>query len=244
MITFLSRVRVNQTQTRLKPQFMEAAMKFLVVLVLVSSLVLLGPVAARAETDRIDAATQILDQMPGQIPAFVLNHAKGIAVIPGEVKAGFIFGGEVGGGVLVRRLPKGGWSTPALISIAGGTFGFQIGGEVRDIVLVLNSSRSVDLIENGTLNLGGDASIVAGPVGGDYAVTTQSPDVYSYVRSFGAFAGATVGGSALSMDLNANRSLYGVSDPLRVRPVTVPASSKRFTCAVSRATGVRSKACS
>lgn len=99
--------------------------------------------------------------MPGKIPASVLDNAKGIAVIPGELKGGFIFGGELGGGVLVSRLPDGSWSPPAFISVAGGSFGLQIGGETRDIVLVFNTARSMDFIENGKVNLGGDASVAA-----------------------------------------------------------------------------------
>jgi lipid-binding SYLF domain-containing protein len=104
------------------------------------------------------------------IPAYVLDNAKGIAVIPGELKAGFIFGGEAGGGVLVSRLPNGTWSPPAFISIAGASFGLQIGGEARDIVLVFNTPRSMDFIENGRIKLGADASVAAGPVGANGSV--------------------------------------------------------------------------
>jgi lipid-binding SYLF domain-containing protein len=219
-------------------------MKFFVVPVLISSFLLFAPIGAKAEMGRIDAATQVLDQLPGMIPAPVLKHAQGIAIIPGALKAGFIFGGELGSGVLVRRLQGGSWSPPAMISLVGGTFGLQIGGEVRNIVLILNSRRSVDYIENGTLNLGGDVGVVAGPVGGDFGVgTAVAPDVYAYVSSFGAFAGATVEGSSLSMDWGANRDLYGVSDPLRLRLASVPGPVRNFSCALASVTGSRAKFC-
>ena len=182
--------------------------------------------------------------MPGRIPAYVLENAKGIAVIPGELKAGFIFGGELGGGVLVSRLPDGSWSPPAFISVAGASFGLQIGGEARDIVLVFNTVRSMDFIENGRVKLGGDASVTAGPVGADAGVTTDIPEIYSYVRSVGAFIGATVEGSVLSFDFDANRDLYGISDPLKMQARAIPEPARRFSCVVARATGAPSKLCS
>jgi lipid-binding SYLF domain-containing protein len=195
------------------------------------------------EIDRVEAATRVFEGVVGGIPAPVLANAKGIAIIPSELKAGFIFGGELGRGVLVTRDPKGSWSPPAFIPVAGGSFGLQIGGEARDIVLVFNTARSVDLIENWRLKLGGDASVTAGPVGGDFAVTSDIPEVYSYVRSFGAFIGATVEGSVLSFDLDANRDFYGVSDPLKARAAAIPEPARRLGCSVARATGAPSEVC-
>jgi lipid-binding SYLF domain-containing protein len=135
-------------------------MRYFGVAVLVSSVLLFGlPVANAAPTpgeiNRIEAATRVFNEMPGRIPTHVLDNAKGIAVIPGELKAGFIFGAELGRGVLVSRLPDGNWSPPALISLAGASFGLQIGGEARDIVLIFNTARSMDYIENGRIKLGG-----------------------------------------------------------------------------------------
>ncbi len=223
-------------------------MKNFVVAVLIGIFLLSGVVCVQAqpapgEMDRMDAATRVFNDVLGMIPASVLDGAQGIAIIPGEVKAGFIFGGELGRGVLVTRDQKGTWSPPAFISVAGVSFGLQIGGEARDIVLVLNTPMSVAAIENGTLNLGGDVLVVAGPAGGGVAVATPVPAVYSYVRSFGAFIGATVEGAALSLDVGANRDFYGVSDPLRVTARGIPEPARRLTCSLSRATGSRSKFC-
>ena len=224
-------------------------MKYFVVPVLLSFFLLIGPVAAMAEPtpgeiNRIEAATRVFNQMPGMIPSPILDNAKGIAVIPGELKAGFVFGAELGGGVLVSRLPDGSWSPPAFISIAGASFGFQIGGEARDIVLVFNTARSMDFIENGRIKLGGDASVAAGPVGGGFAITTDIPEVYSYVRSVGAFIGVTVEGSVLSFDFDSNRDLYGMPDPLRGQARVIPEPARRFSCVVARGTGAPAKACS
>ncbi len=224
-------------------------MKYFLVPGLIGLLFFLGPVGAKAqptsgEMNRVEAANRVFNDVLGQIPAPVLTNAKGIAIIPGEVKAGFIFGGELGQGVLVRRASHGGWSPPAFISVAGGSFGLQIGGEARDIVLVFNTERSMDFIENGRLNLGGDASVTAGPVGGDFAVTSDIPEVYSYVRSFGAFLGATVNGSVLSFDFDANRNFYGVSDPLRMQAKAIPEPARRLDCTVAGATGASLRVCS
>jgi lipid-binding SYLF domain-containing protein len=223
-------------------------MKYLVTPVLVSFFLLFGSAVAKAEPTpgeiaRIEAANRVFEEMPARVPAYVLKTAKGIAVIPGELKAGFVFGGEAGGGVVVSRLPNGSWSPPAFISIAGASFGLQIGGEARDIVLIFNTARSMDFIENGRIKLGGDASVTAGPVGAGAGVTTDVPEIYSYVRSFGAFIGATVEGSVLSFDFNANRDLYGIVDPLKMKVRAIPQPARRFSCAVARATGAPAKHC-
>jgi lipid-binding SYLF domain-containing protein len=220
------------------------AVPVLIGLFLLSGVLAIQAVPALGQTDRMEAATRVFNAALGGIPAPVLKGAQGIAIIPGEVKAGFIFGGELGQGVLVARDSKRSWSPPAFISVAGASFGLQIGGEARDIVLVFNTPMSVAAIENGTLNLGGDVSVVAGPAGGDVAVGTPIPAVYSYVRSSGAFIGATVQGTALSLDVGANRDFYGVSDPLRMAARAIPEPARRFTCSLSRATGSRSKFCS
>ncbi|MGA2228970.1 MAG: lipid-binding SYLF domain-containing protein [Syntrophobacteraceae bacterium] len=223
-------------------------MKYFVVPVLVS-LVLLGSSVANAaptsrEINRVEAATRVFEQMPGKLPASVLDNAKGIAVIPGELKGGFIFGGEIGGGVLVSRLTDGSWSPPAFISVAGGSFGLQVGGETRDIILVFNTARSMDFIENGKVNLGGDASVAAGPLGADMGVTSDIPEVYSYASDFGAFIGAAVEGTVLSFDSDANRDMYGIADPLKMQATVIPEPARRFSCVVAGATGAPAEMCS
>ncbi len=223
-------------------------MKYIPVAVLSGLLFLLGPIAAMAEPspgaiNRLQAATRVFNEALEMIPAPVLADARGIAIIPGEVKAGFIFGGEAGQGVLVARTPDGTWSPPAFITVAGGSFGLQIGAEARDVVLVLNSPRSVQMIENGRLDLGGDVSVAAGPIGTGVAVTTETPDAYAYVNSAGAFIGATVQGSVLSFDFSANQNFYGVSDPLNMQARAIPDPAKKFDCMLSGATGIPAETC-
>jgi len=229
----------------------EFEMKYFLLRVLIGLFVIVGPVVAKAapspgEIDRVEAATRVFNGVMGQIPAPVLANARGIAIIPGELKAGFIFGGELGQGVLMTRSPKGSWSPPAFISVAGGSFGLQIGGEARDIVLVFNTVRSMDYIENGRIKLGGDVAVTAGPVGANAGVTTDMPEIYAYIKSAGAFIGATVEGSVLSFDFNSNRDFYGIPDPLRmeIKVKEIPEPARRFSCAVARYTGTSTKFCS
>lgn len=223
-------------------------MKYFLLSVLAGSLLLSRPVATKAvpspdEMNRIQNATAVFDQMPAMIPRYVLRHALGIAVIPGVLKAGFVFGGEIGGGIMVARLPDRSWSAPSFISLAGASFGFQIGGEVRNIVLIFNTPQAVRAAENGNLKLGAGASVTAGPMGAGFGANTVMPAVYSYVSSAGAFVGATVQGSVLSIDYGANRDLYGMADPLSISATAAPGPARNFVCVVARATGASTRVC-
>jgi lipid-binding SYLF domain-containing protein len=206
------------------------------------------PVTANAvpstdEISRIQYATAVFDQMPKTIPPYLLRHARGIAVIPGALKAGFIFGGELGRGVMVARLPDGRWSAPSFISLTGASFGFQIGGEVRNIVLIFNTPQAVAAAENGSLKLGVGASIAAGPIGAGFGANTVMPAVYSYVSGAGAFIGATVNGSVLSIDYGANQNIYGMADPLSMSAMAAPGPARNFVCVVARASGAPNRVC-
>jgi lipid-binding SYLF domain-containing protein len=224
-------------------------MKYYMVPFSVGFFLLFCPAAAKAEPTsgeirRIEAAIRVFNELPGKVPSDILNDAKGRAVIPGAFRAGFIYGVELGGGVIVSRLPDGSWSPPAFISLAGASFGFQIGAEARDVVLIFNTAGSMEHIENGWLKLGADVSVAAGPVGGNVGATTDLPEVLSYRSSVGAFIGATVEGSLLSFDFGANRDLYGVPDPLKMKANRgIPDSALRFSCAVGRATGAPAGVC-
>lgn len=226
----------------------EIKMRYFWVPLSVGFFFLFCPSAAKAEPtpreiNRIEAATDVFNELPGKIPSNILSNAKAIAVIPGVIRAGFIYGAALGGGVIVSRLPDGSWSSPAFISLGGANFGLQIGVELRDYVLVFNTVRSMEYIENGWLKLGGDASVAAGPVGGNVEVSTDLPEVYSYRNSFGAFIGATVEGSLLSIDFGSNRDLYGIPDPLKMEAKQIPGPALRFTCAVAKATGAKAGVC-
>lgn len=178
------------------------------------------------------------------IPATLLDDAYAIAVIPEVLKIGFILGGRRGEGLLVVRTPEREWSNPAFITLTGGSFGFQAGVQSTDVILVFKNRRSVDDMVNGTITLGADAAIAAGPVGRRGEAATDShlkAEIYSYSRSKGLFAGVSLEGAALRIDNNANADYYGREDldtatifsDLNLRR---PASAKKFIQTLNRYT--------
>ena len=150
-----------------------------------------------------------------QIPARILSNARGVAIIR-VFKGGFIFSGKGGQGVLVARTSNG-WSGPSFIGLGGAGWGLQAGGEMTDFIFVLNNDRAVRAFSrDGNLKLGADLSAAAGPWGRDLqgAVTTTAA-VYTYSRSKGLFAGASLEGAVIATQKTANDRYYGQSAPAR-----------------------------
>jgi SH3 domain-containing YSC84-like protein 1 len=143
------------------------------------------------------------------IPPSVLRHAKGLAIMS-VVKAGIIFSGKGGKGVVVARTGHG-WSGPSFIATGGAGWGAQIGAEVTDFVFVLNNNAAVRAFSRGgNITLGADASVAAGPMGRDAQVgVAPTAAIYSYSRSKGAFAGVAVEGAVLVTQKEENARYYG-----------------------------------
>jgi lipid-binding SYLF domain-containing protein len=143
----------------------------------------------------------------------MLNNAEGIAIFPGMIKGGFILGVNYGKGVLLVRKADRTWSAPVMVTMGGGSVGFQAGVQSADIVLVFATPKSLQGILNGQkVTLGADASVAVGPVGRQANAGTDArlgAEIYSYARSRGLFAGVSVGGADLSIDDNADSVLYG-----------------------------------
>jgi len=175
-----------------------------------------GQVMANSSLDqRIDAATDVIEemaQMPEKaIPPSLLSSAYAVAVIPSTLKAGFMLGGSYGKGILVVRQADGRWSNPAFLTLGAGSFGFQIGAQSSDIILVFKNRKSIDNIYKGKLTLGGDANVAAGPVGRHTSAATDGrlkAEIYSYSRNRGLFAGVSLEGAWLRMDKKANSAYY------------------------------------
>jgi lipid-binding SYLF domain-containing protein len=197
--------------------------------------------AGAREEGRLLTATEVLDEvqaMPDQrIPDALLSRAYGIAVIPDVTKVAFIFGGRHGNGVLVvRDKLSSPWSNPAFISLTGGSWGFQIGAQSSDIILVFTTKTGIEGIAGGKLTLGADASVATGPVGrqGSAATDVQfNAEIYSYARTRGAFAGIALDGSVISIDRSANAALYGkgavtASEIFSGQSPAAPATAQRF----------------
>ena len=153
-----------------------------------------------------------LQSMPDlQIPDQLLARAEGIVILPANVKVGFIFGARFGSGVLLVRNTERQWSNPVFVNSGGGSWGFQAGGQVADIVLVLTTRQSVEGITDGKLTLGADASAAAGPVGRTAMASTSltfDSEVYAYSRSKGLFAGVSLEGNGIFISKKGNRSFY------------------------------------
>lgn len=169
---------------------------------------------ARAdEQGTVDNCASIIRDFRGlpekRIPRSVLRRAKGLAIIS-VVKAGIIFSGKGGKGVIVTRTPKG-WSGPSFIATGGAGWGPQIGAEVTDFVFVLNNNAAVRAFsKGGNVTLGVDASIAAGPIGRDaHAGVAPTAAIYSYNRSKGLFIGAAIEGAVLATQKDENARYYG-----------------------------------
>ena len=209
-------------------------------------------VAAERQEARLVTSTQVLDellQMPEQnIPGWLLERAHAVAVVPKVIKVGLGIGGRRGKGVLVVRKDGGGWSNPVFVNLTGGSFGFQVGVQSTDIVLVFTSRHSIEGIVGGKVTLGADASVAAGPVGRQSSAATDvglTAQVYSYSRASGLFAGVALDGSALTIDHRSNELFYGrpgvlASEIIRSDAPAAPAPADNFIAAIERSAGGQS----
>ncbi len=163
----------------------------------------------------VDRAVDILErfhELPeSSIPPAVMRNARGLAILT-VTKAGFIVSGRGGTGIVVARHGKG-WSGPSAIGTGGAGFGFQIGAQVTEFVIVLNTTGAVQAFsQGGNVSLGGDLSVAAGPVGRTAeAGVMPTAAVYTYSRSQGVFAGVSLEGTVFVARDDTNRSYYGKS---------------------------------
>ena len=171
--------------------------------------------AATREEKRVADSADVIDQLlripEKTIPPNLLSRAYAVAVVPNVVKAAFGLGARRGKGILVIRQDDDSWSNPAFITLTGGSFGWQIGAQSTDIILVFKTRKGVDGIASGKLTLGADASVAAGPVGRHTAIATDATfkaEVVSYSRSRGLFAGVALEGAGVTMDRKANAAFY------------------------------------
>jgi len=173
--------------------------------------------AAGREAATVDAATEVLQAFVGlkmkAIPPALLQDAQGVAIIPNVIKAGFVFGGRFGRGVVLTREPDGTWSNPMFITLAGGGVGWQIGIQATDLVLVFKTRNGLERIleGKGKVTLGADIAVAAGPIGRQAGAATDAllrAEIYSYSRSRGLFAGLSVEGAAVLVDFDANEAYY------------------------------------
>jgi lipid-binding SYLF domain-containing protein len=208
----------------------------------------LAAVAGERQDTRLNTSTRVLTElmmMPEQnIPAWLLDRAHAVAVVPAVIKVGLGVGGRRGKGVLVIRKDTGEWSNPVFVNLTGGSFGFQVGVQSTDVVLVFTSRQSIEGIVGGKVTLGADASVAAGPIGRQSSAATDvglTAQVYSYSRASGLFAGVALDGSAMTIDHKSNEAFYGrpgvlASDLIRADAPTAPPPATEFIAALRRST--------
>jgi SH3 domain-containing YSC84-like protein 1 len=196
---------------------------------------------------RIETSARVLNEImetPDKaIPDRVMNDAKCVAVIPSMVKIAVGFGGSHGKGVATCRTASGKWSAPAPVTITGGSWGLQLGGQAVDLVMIVTNDQGMQHLLSSKFKLGADASAAAGPVGRDAGADTDwkmKAEVLTYSRARGIFAGIDLNGSAITQDKDETRILYGSFVPftdLLAGKVTAPESSEVFLTAVRKYAG-------
>ena len=170
------------------------------------------------EEDRVKSAGTVISEimnLPDDIPQDVIDKADCVVVLPSVLKAAFVVGGSYGRGVMTCRSGRhfrGPWSAPTMMALEGASFGFQLGGQATDFVLLLMSPTSAANILKSKVKIGGDASAAAGPVGRNASAetdVTMRAEILSYSRARGLFAGISLSGSTLRPDNDGNSKLYG-----------------------------------
>lgn len=154
---------------------------------------------------------EIMDIPEKSIPETILEKAKCVAVFPQVIKAGFVIGGRGGRGVASCRTASG-WSAPAYFDMKGGSFGLQIGAQATDFVLLFMNDKGMGSLLKNKFEMGGDASVAAGPVGRAASASTDlalNAEILSYSRSKGLFAGLELKGTVISVDKDDMKEAYG-----------------------------------
>src|SRR5215469_13652838 len=174
--------------------------------------------AQQKEEERLKHAGEVLKEIlniPDNLPRPVLDRADCVIVLPSVKKGALGVGASIGRGAMSCRSGAnftGPWSAPAMYALEGISFGFQIGGQATDFVLLVTNPHGVEMLLKSKAKLGGDASAAAGPVGRDAEAATDvalHAEILTYSRARGLFAGVSLEGSTLRPDGSANNNLYG-----------------------------------
>lgn len=200
------------------------------------------------EENRLRNSAQVLTEImntPENIPTNLLNKARCVVVIPSVLKAAFGVGGSYGRGAMVCRTGQnfdGPWGAPSMMVLEAGSFGFQIGGQATDFVLLIMNNRGADSLLHSKVKLGAGISVAAGPVGRSAEASTDASmraEVLSYSRSRGAFAGVSLSGATLHPDNEGNEALYGhkvsAEDVVFNKDVQTPEAGQRIDSILHKA---------
>jgi SH3 domain-containing YSC84-like protein 1 len=194
-------------------------------------------------TDRVQAAADVLNEIQGApdkgIPQDILGSAQCVAVVPSMLKGGFIVAAKYGRGLASCRTTKG-WSAPAFFTVEGGSFGFQIGAQATDLVLLVMNNDGMQHLLSSKFELGAGASVAAGPVGREAAGSTDwkmRAEMLTYSRARGVFAGVSLNGAVVKQDKDSTREFYGhmvTTKAALLGEVEPPAAANPFLTTLSK----------
>ena len=194
-------------------------------------------------TDRLNSATAVIHEIMATpdkgIPQSILAGASCVVVVPHYKKGAFLVGAQYGQGVATCRTPKG-WSGPVFVRLTGGSFGWQVGGQSTDLVLVAMNQGGLESMLKSKVKLGADAAAAAGPVGRTAEASTDvvlHAQFLTYSRSRGLFAGLDLSGTDLSQNDDDTRAIYGTAAPFEQvlhGGLPTPAVAKPFVHTVAR----------
>ena len=187
--------------------------------------------------DSVSVVEEIMNSPDQEIPTTLIAQAKAILIFPTMVKAGFLLGGRYGGGVAsIRSKLTGKFGPPTFLIQSGLSFGFQIGAEAVDLILLVMTERGLRSLLKDQFTLGADAAVSAGPVGRHAEAAADlrmQGEIYSYSRSKGAFAGVSLKGTVITTNEDANHVYYG--QPFKAKDILlrgkvkkIPVSGQRF----------------
>jgi len=193
--------------------------------------------------DRVQAAADVLNEIQSApdkgIPQEVLGSAECVAVVPSMLNGGFIVAAKYGRGLASCRTPTG-WSSPAFFMVTGGSFGFQIGGQAVDLIMLIMNKDGMKHLLSSQFALGADASVAAGPVGRHAEGNTDwklRAEVLTYSRARGLFAGVSLNGAVIKQDKDSTREFYGRMVPFRtslIGEIPPPAGASPFLTTLAK----------
>jgi lipid-binding SYLF domain-containing protein len=193
--------------------------------------------------ERLTSAQAVIQEVMATpdkgIPKSILAGASCVVVVPSYKKGAFVIGAQYGQGVATCRTPNG-WSAPVFVRLEGGSFGWQIGAQSTDLVLIAMNQQGLQHMLSSKFKLGADAAASAGPVGRNAQASTDASmraEFLTYSRSQGIFAGLDLDGTVLSQNADDTRTEYGADVPFDVvlkgnKPV--PENARGFVRTVAR----------
>ena len=217
---------------------MKKLLPFVLALALLAPSLVADDKTVNSRLESCGLVVQEIMDIPDDIPQDLIDKADCVIVYPSVVKAAFIFGGSYGRGAMTCRTGEtfnGPWSAPTMMAMEGGSFGFQIGGQATDFVLLVMNERGARAILSSKVKLGADASAAAGPKGRTAEASTDvtmRAEILSYSRARGLFAGISLAGSTVRPDSSGNSKVYKKEvtpqDIVFKGAVPVPSSAQKF----------------